>query len=105
MDRKLEVECSGQDEKEGLEGGYCAYRAGRSRAGTYRVSRPGSRGAGQWLRSWRRAFMVEGRRLPPVQRGARESEAEVGAGGLGIKLTRSGYDNRLFMYHRDIPSM
>ena len=24
---------------------------------------------------------------------------------LGIKLTRSGYDNRLFMYHRDIPSM
>src|SRR5712691_9166979 len=24
---------------------------------------------------------------------------------LGIKLTRSGYDDRLFMYHRDIPSM
>ncbi len=24
---------------------------------------------------------------------------------LGIKLTRSGYDNRLFMYHWDIPSM
>jgi IS1 family transposase len=28
-----------------------------------------------------------------------------GAYALGIKLTRSGYDDRLFMYHRDIPSM
>jgi hypothetical protein len=24
---------------------------------------------------------------------------------LGIKLTHSGYGNRSFMYHRDIPSM
>ncbi len=29
----------------------------------------------------------------------------LGDAPLGIKLTRSGYDNRLFMYHRDIPSM
>jgi hypothetical protein len=28
-----------------------------------------------------------------------------GLAGLGIKLTHSGYGNRSFLYHRDIPSM
>jgi len=36
---------------------------------------------------------------------AKAGVAKAGGTPLGIKLTRSGYDNRLFMYHRDIPSM